>query len=630
VGWAGPLLAELGFSWQTRTDPDGAADLPGLAADLAAAPRDPGPAAAAARHTARMPLDSALRAIQDNDPANSPGHHSMARNLRAAALHYARTGNVHATRTEPVTLPDGDQVWLGRWQNYVRYAPRKLRWAGPVLAQLRFYTGTGSTSGGPDGAADLAGLAADLAAAPREPGADSTAPGSVWSVLDGALRAIMDNQRNSLTDVYLARYLRAAALHHAHTGNVKAGWSDSVFLPEGPVRLGRCWLRSGEAVPRWAGPVLAALGMEGLPEDQDQDQPVPGDQGGPAPGEVTRTARELDQARRGVMEVFPEEAERARRGDGDEELWLVARWEPRYRLLPRPQSDREFPWRDPADPLDRVCPPFAGPDGRQACPAVQVARAEMGACHGMLARLVTSSVDQRLAGPPGPRDSRAVGTWVEGTAQRMARQVQDLVQATISGTRAELPAEPRILYRWDVLDHEQDLAGQYGVFLTDTARTAPPGGRALLSEGRVLGLFGGALPDSPEAAAQWNATYRHIAMSYAVPVRGRGTQTVTMSAEGFATTVAFANTRLHPGTSIRDRTVTGINALFLPFHVQVTDNTGQPRWLGIMALAGLDNLYGEHNPSGMVIADYGDDYRFPAEAVKPEPEPTPPPDSPPP
>jgi hypothetical protein len=44
-----------------------------------------------------------------------------------------------------------------------------------------------------------------------------------------------------------------------------------------------------------------------------------------------------------------------------------------------------------------------------------------------------------------------------------------------------------------------------------------------------------------------------------------------------------------------------------------------------MALAGLDNLCGARNQSGMVIADYGDQYqlesmRAPSPVVKPDPD----------
>jgi hypothetical protein len=254
---------------------------------------------------------------------------------------------------------------------------------------------------------------------------------------------------------------------------------------------------------------------------------------------------------------------------------------------------------------------------------------------GVLARVAGSNMDARLGGSGGQGPAAALA-WARGIAGQLAAHVGELAEATLARRGPGEPAgpggpeslvAPRRLRRRELPGHEQFLAGQFGVFLTGAARAAAPGGRALLSEGRVLGLYGGAVLDSAEAEAEWNETYRRVAMSYAmaVPVRGRRAQFVTMAAEGFATTAAFANTRLHPGTTVGDRGPAGINALFLPFHVQLTDRNGQLRWLGIMALAGLDNLYDtRHNPAGMVIADYGPDYQFPPpppqEVIKPEPE----------
>ena len=76
--------------------------------------------------------------------------------------------------------------------------------------------------------------------------------------------------------------------------------------------------------------------------------------------------------------------------------------------------------------------------------------------------------------------------------------------------------------------------------------------------------------------------------------------------------MVFADTRLLPlpGTAspAMDRSFTGTNSLFMPFRVRMTDRDGRRRWQSVAVLVGLDNLYGDHNPSGMVIADYTDEY----------------------
>jgi hypothetical protein len=44
----------------------------------------------------------------------------------------------------------------------------------------------------------------------------------------------------------------------------------------------------------------------------------------------------------------------------------------------------------------------------------------------------------------------------------------------------------------------------------------------------------------------------------------------------------------------------------VPFTVRLRHPDGRARWQPVLALAGLDNLYGPRNPQGMVIVHYGD------------------------
>lgn len=91
---------------------------------------------------------------------------------------------------------------------------------------------------------------------------------------------------------------------------------------------------------------------------------------------------------------------------------------------------------------------------------------------------------------------------------------------------------------------------------------------------------------------------------------------VPTGSEGYAGAVSFANTRLRRGEHEVDESfATGVNAEFMPFHVRLRHRDGRVRWQPIMALVGLDNLYGNHNPAGMVIVNYG-----PAFRIKTEPE----------
>ena len=93
-----------------------------------------------------------------------------------------------------------------------------------------------------------------------------------------------------------------------------------------------------------------------------------------------------------------------------------------------------------------------------------------------------------------------------------------------------------------------------------------------------------------------------------------------MGSEGYAGAVSFVNTRLRAGLRAYDESfATGINAEFVPFSVRLRHADGRTRSQPLMALVGLDNLYGDHNPTGMVTVNYGGPY-LNAIPVKPEPD----------
>ncbi len=309
-----------------------------------------------------------------------------------------------------------------------------------------------------------------------------------------------------------------------------------------------------------------------------------------------------------------------------EEVRVVGSRAVRRRLRPRVRSDRLFPWRDPGDPVRRAYAPFADADG-PVHPAVTVTGVVLGPprYREVLQRIAADRRDPRLAGERDWQRADA-NAWMEERFELLARDVRALVEATLGrpGRQSRVVAQP--LAEEHVPDAERMLVGQYGVFLTAEMLARPPGQRPLLSAGQVLGLYPGAVLEDDGAVARWRAVHPEYP-DYAIAVPGPGRTVGTMAAEGFAGTVAFANTRVRdaPGRAVRDLSVTGINALFVPFQVRLTDRDGGARTQSIMALAGLDNLYGAHNRSGMVIADYGEDYvrqlgRPRSPEIKPDPD----------
>jgi hypothetical protein len=394
---------------------------------------------------------------------------------------------------------------------------------------------------------------------------------------------------------------------------------------------------SGSAVTRWApgpGPVLAGgevvpgdagnvgtLAGPALPAPLAPDGALglaPGDRPGPggvplarpapvAPGspgegpskrrrvelEVNEVPWELDQARRGVRgEVAGGREEPLGEGEGLRMTsWAVQQ---ENQLVYRPEHERRFPWRDPGDPLRRVYRRYAD-EGGGLHPDVQVLRARLG----------PDTPDMRgLLGAAWAGWDR-VRAELEADVLAMARDMAAGERGIPAGTGPRI--EARRLARDDVQPHEQALEGQYGAFLTSGALATQGAQRPLLSSGRVLGLYAGAIPETEQEQRAWEAAhpgYPSHTMSY----RQRSGRLGQIASEGYATAAAFANTRLAAGGGEpRIDRQAGINAVPLLFEVQLAGPGGKLHWQPITALAGLDRLY-EDNPSGMVLLDYGDNY----------------------
>ncbi|MCO5975092.1 hypothetical protein [Actinoallomurus soli] len=357
------------------------------------------------------------------------------------------------------------------------------------------------------------------------------------------------------------------------------------------ARAGQQWELS-QATPRSQAPFRPAAGF-----------PVEGRPRAMPTFTVTSSVQELDQARR----VTRYERQGAAEQPPGPEGLLITGWSTlERRLVYRPQSDQVFPWRDHADPLNRVFAPFADAQGRLH-PAVQV--------HGVrIAASMRRYLDELARTDPRLNLARPVREVID----HLEHDVQDLVMGTITGNTLPPRMVARILGPGDLPAHEQVLVGQYGAFLSEEIRAAPPGRRPLLSEGRVLGLYAGVVLDDDNAVDDWQRAHPAFP-DYAMNIDSRSGRNLMMSSEGFAGVTAFANTRLLPNGE-PDLRPAGINAEFLPFHVRLTDNRGRVRWQTIVAMVALDNLYGDHNPSGMVIADYGPRYQMRAPQIKPDPD----------
>jgi hypothetical protein len=284
-----------------------------------------------------------------------------------------------------------------------------------------------------------------------------------------------------------------------------------------------------------------------------------------------------------------------------------------HRMQPVRGNDDKFPLRDPKDP-SLPHSRYAGDDGKchsnVTLRKIKVAGKEV---HGLLRHMSASDSRLRL-------DRSQIDTVVKALTADAQKEFERLISERPPSERR---CEPMLLSAADVQDHEQALIGQYGLFVR---RPSDPSQYPTLSNGRILGFYTGALLENEHQREQAQATHRdsdHYAIDAGrLPKRQRGrtdwgragrrTQ-VTYSGLGFANSMAFANTALrrpdpdHPEPAYdKER----INAIFLPFDVDLTDKSGTRRNEVVAALVALDNLFpeGDDRPYAQVLADYGDGY----------------------
>ncbi|WP_256464207.1 hypothetical protein [Amycolatopsis sp. EV170708-02-1] len=196
-------------------------------------------------------------------------------------------------------------------------------------------------------------------------------------------------------------------------------------------------------------------------------------------------------------------------------------------------------------------------------------------------------------------------SWVE---ERLVAEVVAEVRRTTLG---EKPLVRRVRVGELTSEHvdtdEKVLVGQDGLFLEidpeDISREEWPS----LSNGRILGLYFGAVLDNDEAKAAWAAKYPLGGQGpqyphYSVQVSKDGTR---MAAEGPANSLAAANTKLDGRKIDEDE----INAIFLQFDVWMPDKDGGGRWMPVAAQVALDDAFDvARNPHRKVLVHYGHTY----------------------
>jgi hypothetical protein len=286
---------------------------------------------------------------------------------------------------------------------------------------------------------------------------------------------------------------------------------------------------------------------------------------------------------------------------------VVILHEMRHQLIPDSRMDDAFPWRDPDDPVGRVFKPYAGEDG-QVHPALREhadrITSEMSVGKKLVRQLVSSNDNTFL-----PRGTKTTALWPV-LEDSVAREVRRLVR----GEHARLPVVPSLMTAADLRPHEQMLRGRNGLRLSPeimlTARSGDRRDLPSLSNGRILGVYLGAVLDNGTDLENWERTHIHFP-SYAMDASTQSGRKVTMSAEGAANAIAFANTALLPDTPTAQFDHNRINATFLGFVVRLPDphDPSRHRNQSIVALAALDNAFDPAtNPEGLILADYGNGY----------------------
>jgi hypothetical protein len=297
-----------------------------------------------------------------------------------------------------------------------------------------------------------------------------------------------------------------------------------------------------------------------------------------------------------------------------------------HRPEPIADNDHKFPLRDPKDPLHRVLPRYAGPDG-ECDEKVRIRDIRVGDGVRTYLQALVETDHRQQRRQRLQIDSLNLESVIERLQQDARGELDRLIHHGRAAASAPARCNPRRLEKEDVLAHEQSLVGQYGLFVR---RPAVDSERPTLSNGQILGFYMGALLNNDRDFAQ-TATDHPDYPIYAIDtVARRGP--VTYSAKGAANSIAFANTALKAGTSKPAYDTDRINSIFIDFSVGLVENKGRPTRESLIALVALDNLFDGNQNEVQVLVDYGEPFlehfiqesgsgeRFSSPAVKTEPE----------
>ncbi|RSN19317.1 hypothetical protein DMC61_39845 [Amycolatopsis sp. WAC 04169] len=301
-----------------------------------------------------------------------------------------------------------------------------------------------------------------------------------------------------------------------------------------------------------------------------------------------------------------------------------------YGLRPIHGMDDMFYWRDPADPLYKVAPRFAGPDG-DIHPVIRANADKITAkiVNGKnnLKRIAADPDDHKLARTDAATFTRIFRTLEENITAEIRRIVRTSTNPT-PGTITEAalgPTDPdRPVYVGQVLPehvaaHEQRLVGQLGLYLTHPPGTVPDDRQPTLRNGRVLGIYAGAhfgktyivpsqIDGRHDLEKHWKQRHPHYPAynMYA----GRGANPEQITAEGAGNSTAFANSATLPTGGIDQ---TRVNTVLLDIEVTLPNknNPAKHTTIGANAYIALDNAFDPTtNPHGAILVDYSDHYDF--------------------
>ncbi|MBP2327074.1 hypothetical protein JOF56_007459 [Kibdelosporangium banguiense] len=283
----------------------------------------------------------------------------------------------------------------------------------------------------------------------------------------------------------------------------------------------------------------------------------------------------------------------------------------KHQLVPVPAMDRAFPWRSPRDPMNRVYEPFADAHGR-VHPRI-VARADE------ITALMLRNRSTLKAMVRDPDEHRLPDTVTNKQLEAMWPVLEQSVAAEIRRlTRGEAlkspPVRIALVERKHVPRHERVLVGQWGLFLAQWPPNRSASRRPSLLNGRILGVYLGAVLDDPDDLDFWEKTYQRYP-AYALGLGEDTRYESLMGAEGAANAAVFANT----ATKLVDKPdghgqefaidEQRVNAMFLEFVVRMPLAEGgfKPQIIG--AVVALENAFDEKaNPYGSIMVDYGETY----------------------